>query len=58
MIGKLGSKNKSSVDISEFEWGNLALAEMLPEPESNLGSNLINTEDYLSIDVHEMSKDA
>ena len=44
MIGKLGSKNKSSVDISEFEWGNLALAEMLPEPESNLGSNLINTE--------------
>lgn len=23
-----------------------------------LGSNLINTEDYLSIDVHEMSKDA
>lgn len=58
MIGKLGSKNKSSVDISEFEWGNLALAKMLPEPESNLGSNLINTEDYLSINVHEMSKDA
>ena len=58
MLGTLGSKNKSSVDISEFEWGNLALAEMLPEPESNLGSNLISTENYLSIDVHEMSKDA
>lgn len=58
MIGKLGGNNGSSVDISEFEWNNITLAEMLPEPESNLGSYLINTEDYFSVDVHEMSKDA
>ena len=58
IIGKLGGNNGSSVDISEFEWDNMALAEVLPEPASNLGSNLINTEDYLSVDVHEITKDA
>ena len=58
IFSRLGGNNNSSVDISEFEWNNMALAEIIPEPESNLGSHLMNSEDYLSVDVHEISKEA
>ena len=58
IFNRLGGNDSSSVDISEFEWNNMALAEIIPEPESNLGSHLMNSEDYLSVDVHEVSKEA
>lgn len=58
IISRLGGNDSSSVDISKFEWDNMALAEIIPEPESNLGSHLMNSEDYLSVDVHEVSKEA
>lgn len=54
---RLGGNDRSSVDITEFEWDNMALAEIIPEPKSNLGSHLMNSEDYLSVDVYEVSKD-
>lgn len=58
IFNRIGGNDSSSVDISEFEWDNMALAEIIPEPESNLGSHLMNSEDYLSVDVHEVSKEA
>lgn len=56
IIGNLGGNNSPSVDIEKFKWENMALAEMLPEPPTNKGSNLMNTEKYLSIDIHDVSK--
>ena len=43
-------------EIEEFEWENMALAEMLPEPPSNKGSNLMNSDSYLSVDIQDVSK--
>lgn len=53
LFGIIGSFGEDSSDneASEFNWSNMTLGSMLPIPESNLGKNLINTEDYLSIDI-------
>ena len=51
IFNRLGGNDSSSVDISEFEWNNMALAEIIPEPESNLGSHLMNSEDYSEMKV-------
>lgn len=56
IIGNLGGNNSSYDEIEEFEWENMVLAEMLPEPPSNKGSNLMNSDSYLSIDIHDVSK--
>ena len=56
IIGNLGGNNSQKVDIEKFKWENIALSEVLPEPPSNKGSNLMNTEQYLSIDIHDVSK--
>jgi len=56
IIGNLGGNNSQKVNIEKFEWENIALSEVLPEPPSNKGSNLMNTEQYLSIDIHDVSK--
>lgn len=53
LFGIIGSFGEDSYDndSSEFNWSNMSLGSMLPTPESTLGKNLINTEDYLSIDI-------
>ena len=56
VIGNLGGNNSSYDEIEEFEWENMVLAEMLPEPPSNKGSNLMNSDSYLSIHIHDVSK--
>ena len=56
IIGNLGGNKSSYDEIEEFEWENMALAEMLPEPPSNKGSNLMNSDSYLSVDIHDVSK--
>lgn len=54
IIGSFG-EDSSDNDSSEFNWSNMTLGSMLPTPESTLGKNLINTEDYLSIDILDVS---
>ena len=54
IIGSFG-EDSSDNDASEFNWSNMTLGSMLPTPESTLGKNLINTEDYLSIDILDVS---
>lgn len=44
-------------NATEFEWSNMVLCEILPEPESNYGDLSINSEDYLSIDILETSEE-
>ena len=56
IIGNLGGNKSSYDEIEEFEWENMALAEMLPEPPSNKGSNLMNSDSYLSVDIQDVSK--
>lgn len=53
LFGIIGSFGEDSSDneASEFNWSNMTLGSMLPIPESNIGKNLINTENYLSIDI-------
>ena len=59
LLGIIGSfgEDSSDNDASEFNWSNMTLGSMLPTPESTLGKNLINTEDYLSIDILDVSPD-
>lgn len=54
--GRLGGNNSSN-DAAEFVWSDMVLSEILPEPESNYGDLSINSDDYLSIDVLNTSKD-
>ena len=54
IIGSFG-EDSSDNDASEFNWSDMTLGSMLPTPESNSGKNLINTEDYLSIDILDVS---
>lgn len=59
VIGIAGSfgDDTSSQEASEFNWNNISLGIMIPEPNSNLGKNLINDINYLSIDVVNISID-
>lgn len=56
IVGSLGD-DSANEDATEFNWSNMVLGDLLPLPESNLGKNLINTEDYLYIDIINVSVD-
>lgn len=50
-IGGGGSKGE------KFAWDDLELSAMLPEPKSNVGEIISNSEDHLSIYIHKISED-
>ncbi len=41
----------------KYDWNSIALAEMLPHPESPYGEIISNSEDYLSLDVTKTTED-
>lgn len=49
-----GSRGKSE----KFVWGELELSGFLPEPKSNVGEILTNSEEHLSIYIHKTSEEA
>lgn len=52
-----GSGSHISDDGEEFSWSNLILGEVIPQPTSNVGEIIINTENNLSVYINRISTD-
>lgn len=52
-----GSGSNISDDREEFNWSNLILGEVIPQPTSNVGKIITNTENNLSVYISRISTD-
>lgn len=47
--------NPNVDDVEKFNWQDIVMCEMLPEPESNIGEITSNSKNELMIDIHKIS---
>lgn len=55
IIGAIGGGGGSKGE--KFEWSDIELSNILPEPTSSVGKILSNSDEHLSIYIHKISKD-
>lgn len=51
------NNTSSTIKPKKFDWNNVELCEVIPEPDSNVGEIFSNTDEYLSIYVHKSNED-